>query len=148
MRQVPSPPYDVRVAQSGIPNREELKRAADFRLALRRFQVETERAVRSAGLTSRQYLLLLVIESSLRSDGVRLGDLANALQLVPSSMTELIDRAERAGLLERVHSREDARVTHVRSTTEGRVRLRKAFRALADEREMLASSALSYSGGA
>jgi DNA-binding MarR family transcriptional regulator len=125
-----------------------MKRAADFRLALRRFQVVTERAAKSAGLTSRQYLLLLVIESSTRRDGVRLGDLANALELMPSSMTELIDRAERAGLLERVHSPEDARVTHVRVTREGRARLSTAFCELADEREMLASSALSYSGDA
>lgn len=101
--------------------------------------------MRSAGLTSRQYLLLLVIESSPRGDGVRLGDLANALEVVPSSVTELTDRAERAGLLERVHSADDGRVTHVRATREGRARLSTAFRELADERETLASSALSYS---
>jgi DNA-binding MarR family transcriptional regulator len=140
-----SPPYDVSVTGVGVPNQQDLKRAADFRLALRRFQAVTERAVRSAGLTSRQYLLLLVIESTSQRDGVRLGDLANALELVPSSMTELIDRAERAGLLERVHDSVDGRVTHVRSTTEGRARLRTAFRELADERETLARSTLSYS---
>lgn len=141
------PPYDVLVSRSSAPNREELKRAAAFRLAMRRFQVRTERAARDVGLTSRQYLLLLVIESSPRPEGVRVGDLANALELVPSSMTELIDRAERAGLLQRVHSREDGRVTHVRSTTEGRARLSAAFRELADERETLAVSARTYSHG-
>ena len=104
--------------------------------------------MRSAGLTSRQYLLLLVIESSPRRGGIRVGDLADALELVPSSVSELIDRAERAGVLKRVHAREDGRVTHVRSTTEGRARLRTAFRQLADERETLVSSALLYSRGA
>ena len=70
-----------------------------FRLALRRFHAVTERAVRQAGLTSRQYLLLLVIESSPPRKPVRIGDLSDALGLVPSSMTELLDRAESAGIL-------------------------------------------------
>lgn len=73
---------------------------------------------------------------------MRIGDLAEALDLVPSSMTELLDRAESAGLVERVASAEDGRVTHVRSTAEGRGRLRSAFRELADERRVLAGTAL------
>ena len=81
-----------------------------FRLALRQFHAVTERAVRAAGLTSRQYLLLLVIESSPPRKPTRIGDLSDALGLVPSTMTELLDRAESAGILERVNSRQDARV--------------------------------------
>ena len=89
-----------------------------------------------------------MIESSPRREGVRVGELADALELVPSSMTELIDRAERAGLLKRVHSAEDGRVTHVRSTTEGRARLRTAFRELTHERDTLVDSTRAYVGGA
>ena len=73
---------------------------------------------------------------------MRIGDLAETLNLVPSSMTELLDRAESAGLVERVASPEDGRVTHVRSTAEGRLRLGNAFRELADERRVLAGTAL------
>lgn len=125
------------------PRREELERAAKFRLALRRFQARTEQVVRSAGLTSRQYLLLLVIESSPPSQAIRVGDLSQALGLVPSTMTELLDRAESAGILKRIHSSHDGRVTHVRSTPEGRRRLANAFNELADERRLVAGTALS-----
>ena len=114
-----------------------------FRLALRQFHAVTERAVRAAGLTSRQYLLLLVIESSPPRKPTRIGDLSDALGLVPSTMTELLDRAESAGILERVNSRQDARVTHVNATPEGRRRLAAAFHELADERRSLAGSARS-----
>jgi MarR family transcriptional regulator, organic hydroperoxide resistance regulator len=130
------------MSRANTPSRAALEHAVAFRLALRQFHAVTERAVRSAGLTSRQYLLLLVLESSPRRAGIRVGDLADALELVPSSMTELIDRAESAGLVKRAHSAEDGRVTHVRSTDEGRARLNRAFFDLEDERRALAGSAL------
>ena len=137
-------PYDVSVGTTRkAPRREELERAATFRLALRRFHAVTDRAVRQAGLTSRQYLLLLVIESSPPRKPVRIGDLSDALGLVPSSMTELLDRAESAGILQRTSSAHDGRVTNVRSTPEGRRRLARAFHDLADERRIVAGKALS-----
>lgn len=123
-----------------------MSRAADFRLALRRFHSVTDRVARSAGLTSRQYLLLLILESSPLRTEMRVGELAETLNLVPSSMTELLDRAESAGLVERVGSAHDGRVTQVRSTAEGRRRLRNAFRELADERRVLAGTAIALLG--
>lgn len=57
-------------------------------------------------------------------------------------MTELLDRAEVAGLLERANAAHDGRMTHVRPTAEGRKRLAKAFRELADERRTVAGTAL------
>jgi DNA-binding MarR family transcriptional regulator len=102
----------------------------------------TERAVRKAGLTSRQYLLLLVIESAPPRKPIRVGELSEALGLVPSTMTELLDRAESAGILERIESPQDGRVTHVCTTPEGRRRLSAAFHELADERRSVAGSAL------
>jgi DNA-binding MarR family transcriptional regulator len=71
-----------------------------------------------------------------------IGELSEALGLVPSTMTELLDRAEAAGLLERTDAAHDGRVTHVRGTAEGRKRLAKAFRELADERRTVAGTAL------
>jgi DNA-binding MarR family transcriptional regulator len=129
-------------SKSTTPSREELRRAADFRLALRRFHAATERVVRSSELTYRQYLLLLVLESSLLRKPTTVGDLSEALGLAPSTMTELLDRAEHAGLLERTHAAHDGRVFHVRATREGRKRLAKAFRELADERRAVAGTAL------
>ena len=74
---------------------------------------------------------------------MRIGDLSDALGLVPSTMTEFLDRAESAGILERVNSRQDGASYYVRATPEGRRRLAIAFHELADERRSLAGSARS-----
>jgi DNA-binding MarR family transcriptional regulator len=128
--------------RSRTPSQEQLRRAAAFRLALRRFHAVTERVVRSCGLTPRQYLLLLILASSPRQTSTTIGELSEALGLAPSTMTELLDRAQAAGLLERIEAAHDGRVTHVRATAEGRKRLAKAFRELADERRIVAGTAL------
>jgi MarR family transcriptional regulator, lower aerobic nicotinate degradation pathway regulator len=47
-------------------------------------------------------------------------DLARHLKLEKSSVTGLIDRAQRRGLVERVPAAHDARAIHVRLTAEGR----------------------------
>jgi DNA-binding MarR family transcriptional regulator len=47
-------------------------------------------------------------------------DLARHLKLEKSSVTGLIDRAERRGLVERAPSARDGRAVHVRLTDEGR----------------------------
>ena len=99
--------------------------------------------MRSCGLTPRQYLLLLVLESSPPRKPTRIGELSEALGLVPSTVTELLQRAEAAGLLERAEAAHDGRVIHVRATAEGRKRFAKAFRELADERREVAGTALS-----
>jgi DNA-binding MarR family transcriptional regulator len=84
---------------------------------------------------------LLILESSPRRELTRIVELSEALGLVPSTMTELLDRAEAAGLLERADAAHDGRVTHVRATADGRKRLAKAFRELADERRNVAGTA-------
>lgn len=122
------------------PSRDELRRAADFRLALRRFHNVTQRVARAHGLTPRQYLLLLIVESS-DSRRTTISELTRALHLVPSTMTGLLDRAEAAGVLVRSPAADDGRVAYVQATPEGRRRLRRAFRELADERRAVASSA-------
>jgi DNA-binding MarR family transcriptional regulator len=122
------------------PAADELRPAAEFRLALRRFHAATDRVVRSFGLTPRQYLLLLTVESWEPNDAT-IGSLAAALGLAPSTMTELLDRAERAGLLKRVQAGHDGRLFYVRTTPEGRRRLERAFLALAEERRQVAGIA-------
>ena len=47
-------------------------------------------------------------------------DLANHLKLEKSSVTGLIDRAEKRGLVERTPAPHDGRAVHVRLTPEGR----------------------------
>jgi DNA-binding MarR family transcriptional regulator len=124
-----------------MPSQRELRRAADFRLALRRFHAATERIVRGRGITPRQYLLLLVLESS-PEKSLTIGELSQTFALAPSTMTELLDRAEEAGVLERVEAEHDRRVFYVRATSEGRRRLAACFGELATERRALARVAL------
>ena len=137
-------PQRLRFTMDGLsaPSGDELRMAAELRLAIRRFHAATERVVRESGLTYRQYLLLLVVESAPRGKPMSMGDLSSTLKLAPSSVTELLDRGEQAGVLERVGAAHDGRVSYVRATREGRRRLVKAFRALAHERRALAGIAV------
>jgi DNA-binding MarR family transcriptional regulator len=63
--------------------------------------------------------------------------LADRLQLAQSSVTELVSRAQQAGLLERKPSSADARVVHLRLSAQGEKIFARAFRNLASEREAL-----------
>src|SRR6059058_1965924 len=88
--------------------------AADFRAALRQFLRRSERVARQAGLTPQRYLLLLMIKGA--SDGSEQSTvtaLAERLQLAQSTVTELVRRAEEAGLIRREPSRSDGRVAHL-----------------------------------
>ena len=123
---------------NGEPSLEEVQRTAAFRAALRTFQRGTERVARSAGLTPQWYLLLLLVKGS--EDGAQqatVGELAKRMHLAQSSVTELVNRAERAGLVRRTASDLDGRVAHIALTEEGEERFAASFRALADERRAL-----------
>ena len=117
---------------------EEAARVAHFRVALRRFDSETEAVARRCGLTPRWYLLLLLIKGAPDlSERATVTDLAERLSLAQSSVTELVARAEQAGLVEREQSGADARVTFLRLTAEAERRFADAFRNLASERRSL-----------
>jgi len=108
---------------------------AEFRAALRAFLRRTERIARQSGLTPQRYLLLLMVKGA--PDGAErstVTELAERMQLAQSTVTELVSRAEEAGLIGREQSRDDARVAHLRLTAEGERRLELAFTALATER--------------
>jgi DNA-binding MarR family transcriptional regulator len=64
-------------------------------------------------------------------------ELAQRLQLAQSTVTELVGRAETAGLLRRETSANDARVSFLRLTDEGERRLQSAFAGLEAERRQL-----------
>jgi DNA-binding MarR family transcriptional regulator len=121
--------------ESGI-SKAELEQASLFRRSLRRFLAESDRAARRAGLTPQRYLLLLAIKAS-RHGQCTIGDLAEQLQLAQSTVTELVDRAELAGLARRMGDSGDGRVVQVRLTPEGERRFREAYLAVRDERQTL-----------
>lgn len=120
------------------PTAAEAAGVADFRVALRRFMRQTEIVARECGITPSWYMLLLQIKGAPDlSERTTVTELARRLQLAQSSVTELVARAERAGLIRRTVSTEDARVVHLRLSDEGEQTFARAFRNLAAEREAL-----------
>ncbi len=112
------------------------RHAAAFRAELRRFLRRSEDVARSEGITPRQYLLLLQIAGS--DDGTRtVTQLVDQLQLTQSAVTELVQRAEAAGLVQRRGSTKDARVVHLSLTDLGSDRLASVHAALGPERAQL-----------
>lgn len=74
-------------------------------------------------LSTREYDVLRALAelpSSSSSGGLRLGALAEATYLPQPSMSRLVERLERRGLLERATCEEDGRGTVVRLTSAGR----------------------------
>jgi DNA-binding MarR family transcriptional regulator len=120
---------------------EDVMAVAEFREALRRFQRQSERIARQSGLTPQRYALLLMIKGARDgSEQSTVTELSERLQLAQSTVTDLVHRAERTGLIAREQSQLDARVTHLRLTTEGERRLMQSFTELAKERDQLAEA--------
>jgi DNA-binding MarR family transcriptional regulator len=108
---------------------------AEFRAGLRRFLRRSERVARESGLTPQRYLLLLMVKGAPDgSEQSTVTELSQRLQLAQSTVTELVSRAEDAGLLQREQSQADARVAHLSLTEEGERRLQQAFNVLSSER--------------
>lgn len=111
---------------------------AEFRASLRRFLRRTEKIARKSGLTPQRYMLLLMVKGAPDGSGrSTVTELAERMQLAQSTVTELVSRAEDAGLLDREQSQTDARVAHLRVSEEGDRRLMEAFRTLSTERSGL-----------
>ncbi|MDX6474898.1 MAG: hypothetical protein QOH95_409 [Gaiellaceae bacterium] len=110
--------------------------AARFRAALRLFLRKSEDAARAAGLTPRQHLLLLQIAGA-ENGSTTVSALVEKLALTQSAVTELVQRAEQAGLVRRAGSRQDGRVVLLSLTSYGDERLAKVHDALGPERAEL-----------
>ena len=122
---------------------EEFVRVAEFRSALRRFARGSERAARKWGLTPQRYQLLLMIKGSPSGEQrSTVTELADRLQLAQSTVTELVGRAEEAGLVQREQSTADGRVAHLRLTDEGERLLNEAFAELEADRQRLVEAFL------
>jgi DNA-binding MarR family transcriptional regulator len=117
----------------------ELERAAAFRSALRRFLARTDEVASAAGLTSQRYDLLLAIKTG-PGETTTMTELSSRLSLRQTAVTELVKRAEEAGLIERSTSSADGRVSVLRLTAEGELRLMRAFVGLGEERRQLAEA--------
>lgn len=111
---------------------------AALREGLRAFLRDSELIAQASGLTPRRYLLLLMIKGAPDgSERATVTQLAQRLRLAQTTVTDLVSRAEKVGLVERERSDTDARVAHLRLTAEGERRLARSFRAVASERDQL-----------
>lgn len=114
------------------------RHVAALRGALRSFLRTSEQIARENGLTPQRHLLLLMIKGAPDGSGsATVTDLAERMELAQSTVTELVKRAEDAGLLERERSVADGRIAHLSLSREGERRLAAAFRAHDDERRRL-----------
>jgi DNA-binding MarR family transcriptional regulator len=130
------------------PTLQDIMAVAAFRSALRHFLRRSEKVARKSGLTPQRYALLMMIKGA--PDGGEqstVTELSERLQLAQSTVTELVRRAEGAGLVEREQSQRDARVAHLRLTREGERRLMLSFTELATERAQLREAFANFDGG-
>ena len=124
--------------KTAAPTAAEAAPVAEFRVALRRFQRQTEIVARECGITPSWYQLLLQIKGAPdMSERTTVTALARRLQLAQSSVTELVARAEHAGLIERTSSADDGRVVFLRLSPRGEEIFARAFRSLTSERDAL-----------
>jgi DNA-binding MarR family transcriptional regulator len=119
----------------------QLRDVARFRAALRAFQRRTDRVAQRCGLTPQRYELLLAIRVPGQGDThATISTLRRDLDLPQTTITDLVARAVKAGLVMREQSERDGRVWHLRLTKEGERRLVATVRALEHERAELRAS--------
>ena len=102
-----------------MPTDADYRRLLSFRTGLRRFLRWSEEQATNAGVTPAQHQLLLAIRGHEDPYGPTIGDAADALLLRHHSAVGLVDRAERAGLVDRVTDAHDHRVVRLRLTPSG-----------------------------
>lgn len=95
------------------------QRLLQFRTGLRRFLHWSEEQAEKAGLTAAQHQLLLAIRGHDGPLGPTIGDAAGYLLLRHHSAVGLVDRAVKAGLVERHEDAVDRRVVRLRLTSQG-----------------------------
>ncbi len=120
-------------------NQQDFERLLEFRVALRRFQRWSEDQAQAAGLTQVQHQLLVAIKGHPGDIPPTVGDLAGYLLLRSHSTVELIDRAEAAGLVERIPDADDGRVVRVRLTPAAELILQELTSAHLDRLRELAA---------
>jgi DNA-binding MarR family transcriptional regulator len=116
------------------------RRLLQFRTGLRRFLHWSEEQAEKAGLTPAQHQLLLAVRGHDGAQGPTIGDVAGYLVLRHHSVVGLVDRAEKAGLVERQEDAGDRRVVRLRLTSLGLNTLQKLSSLHFEEIQRLAPS--------
>ena len=116
----------------------EVIKVAEFRAALRQFLRRTEKTAATHGLTPQRYLLLLMIKGA--PDGSQTSTvttLSAQMHLAQHTVTELVARAERVGLIRRKVNPNDRRIVHLTLTPKGDRLLGASFAELEADRNAL-----------
>src|SRR3954454_13289686 len=103
----------------GALTKQDFEALARFRSGIRRYLRFSEETVRRHGVTPQQYQLLLALKGFPGRDWAVVRELADRLQLRHHSVVELVDRAQREGLVERATDPDDARAVRVLLTNRG-----------------------------
>jgi DNA-binding MarR family transcriptional regulator len=127
-----------RVAPSSTPASAHYRTLAEFRYLLRRFGTFSAGAARRAGLTSQQHQALLAIKGFPGPAPIRIGELAEKLQVRHHSAVGLVDRLVARGLLRRRLDRGDRRRVILELTVRGQAVLARLSRAHREELRRLA----------
>jgi len=96
-----------------------LRSMAEFRYQLRKFLNFSETASERVGVGVQQYQLMQVIAAMPEGQEASISYLAERMVLRHNSTVELVDRAERAGLVKREADAKDMRRSLVTMTAEG-----------------------------
>lgn len=99
---------------------DQLRALAEFRYQLRKFLSFSEMASEQKGIAAQQYQLMQVIAAMPEGQKASISYLADRMILRHNSMVELVDRAERSGLVQRSHDEKDLRRSLVHLTAHGR----------------------------
>jgi DNA-binding MarR family transcriptional regulator len=107
-----------------VPSDDDYRQLLTFRTGLRRFLRTSDGQARAAGLTPSQHQLLLAIRGHPGQRGPTVGEAAGYLLISHHAAVQLIDRAQRAQLVERTSDPDNWRVVRLRLTPTGSARLR------------------------
>ena len=112
----------LHVPPAGLQD-QDYRRLLAFRSELRDFLRWSEQAAHDAGLTPSLHQLLLVVRGHPSRRGPTIGQAAEELHIRHHSAVELAQRAEAAGLLQRVRDEHDHRRVYLEPSARGRERL-------------------------
>lgn len=110
---------DDEQAGPGALTKQDFEALARFRFGIRRYLHFSEETVRRHGLTPQQYQLMLALKGFPGREWATVRELADRLLLRHHSVVELVNRAQRQGLVERAPHPDDARAVRVQLSTDG-----------------------------
>ncbi len=105
--------------------KEDFEALSELRYQIRRFLRFSEQAVRRAGITPLQYLLLLHLRGVPDRDWATIAELAERLQAKHHGVVALVRRCDHLGLVFKRRGSSDRREVHVRLSAKGMATLNR-----------------------